>query len=119
MNPVKMTFKIDLDNDEQVLLAKQFMSDLKGTGVEQAATVKAAVETVRTAPKVEEKVAPAPVTKAAASGVTLDMISKATSEKVQDHRETMKEKLTEMGVARAGELDVEKYQEYYDFLIAL
>jgi hypothetical protein len=118
-----MQFQIDLDNDEQVKLAKQFMSDLKGTaGVTPVVT--APVETVRTTKEVADSKQPATASPAAAvakpaSGITLDMISKKTAEKVADNREVMKEKLTEMGVARAGELDPSAYKEYYDFLVAL
>lgn len=124
MNPVKLTFKIDLDNEQQVLLAKKFMSDLKGTSG-KIPKIEGKVSDIRTkeeAPKQEPSKQEAPkqeVTEFPKNKVTLDMISKKTGEKVGEHRDAIKSELTRLGVGRAGELDESQYAEYYKFLCDL
>lgn len=121
MNPVKIKFTIDLDNDVQVKLAKQFMSDLKGTSGERP-VIEAAIETVRTKVQNEQPAAQSASNAAEAKkpSVTLDMISKAVSEKVQlGLREEVKDKLDKLNVARASELDPSQYKEFYNHVMSL
>lgn len=65
--------------------------------------------------------APATPAKSAAqtSSVTIEDVRKALSEKVNAHRNEIKDKLTELGAPSVTKLDQSKYQDMYDFLISL
>ena len=56
---------------------------------------------------------PAPATK---SPITIEDVRKALQEKVNEHRETIKTKLTELGSPNVTKLDPEKYEEMFNFL---
>ncbi len=119
MNLAKISFKIDLDNDVQVKLAKQFMSDLKGTSG-KIPVVTAAVSDVRT--KVipaEEKEETAQTKPEVKKSDYLDKISRAVAAKVGAHRETIKSKLSEYGVNKAGELEVGDMPFFLEFVESL
>ena len=51
--------------------------------------------------------------------VSIEDLRKALSEKVNDHRDAIKAKLTQLGAASITKLDPSKYTELYDFLVSL
>lgn len=120
MNIVKMTFKIDLDNEEQVKLAKQFMADLKGTAGDP--TVEAKMNDVRLPkPEVKENASKAAATDATSSSKntgtkTLEEVKTLQATKVEDHRAEIKAKLAEFGAENASSLDAEHYDAYFAWL---
>jgi len=48
--------------------------------------------------------------------ITVKDIRALLSKKVEDHREEIKEKLTELGAKNVSSLDEENYEEFVDFL---
>lgn len=71
-------------------------------------------------PAPEAPVAPAkPASEAPASTITIEDVRKALSEKVNAHRNEIKDKLSTLGAPSVTKLNQSKYQEMYDFLIAL
>lgn len=66
-----------------------------------------------------EAPAPKPQNQAAAPTVSIEDVRKVLAEKVNDHRETIKGKLEELGAPSVTKLDPSKYQEMYDFLSSL
>ena len=63
--------------------------------------------------------APKPQNQAAAPTVSIEDVRKVLAEKVNDHRETIKGKLEELGAPSVTKLDPSKYQEMFDFLGSL
>lgn len=124
MNLVKVQFKIDIDNDEQVSLMKNFITSLKGTAGESV-IVKAPVETVRTKTEVAETATPAATAVATNSAgtpiasCTLVDIRAQLGIKVENNRDAIKNKLSELGAESATNLSLDKYDEFYKFLKAL
>lgn len=51
--------------------------------------------------------------------VTLDAVRSLMAQKAKADREAVKKALTECGAARIGDLPEERYQEFYDKLLAL
>ena len=58
----------------------------------------------------------APAAKPAASSVTIEQIRDALKEKVNTHREEIKEKLSSLGAPSVSKLDEQFYEEMYNFL---
>lgn len=79
----------------------------------QPAKTQEPAKTVQSAP-----VAPAHSTHAS-SAIKIDQVRKALSEKVNDHRAAIKAKLEELGAPSVTKLDPSKYEEMYNFLMAL
>ena len=71
------------------------------------------------ASKAEAPKAEAPKAEASKATVTIDMVRKALSEKVNDNRASIKEKLTSLGAPSVTKLDHSKYEEMYNYLISL
>ena len=63
--------------------------------------------------------AEAPKAEAPKATITIDMVRKALSEKVNDNRASIKEKLTSLGAPSVTKLDPSKYEEMYNYLISL
>lgn len=68
-------------------------------------------------PKVEPK--PSKKEQAAEKAISIEDVRGALTAKVNDHRETIRAKLTEFGAKSVTALDPDKYQEMYDFLNSL
>ena len=51
--------------------------------------------------------------------IDIEDVRKALAEKVNDHRDAIKQKLTELGAPNVTKLDPAKYAEMYEFLKAL
>lgn len=82
---------------------------------EAAKAAEAAKQTQQSAP------APAPSKedKDTAPAIGIEDVRKALAEKVNDHRASIKDKLTSLGAPSVTKLDPAKYQEMYDFLKSL
>ena len=103
MNAINVSVNVTVDFSEQT---KQFIAALLRPydGCVPCATGFEAEE-----PKAEE---PKP-------SVSIEDVRKALQEKVNDHREKIKAKLTEFGSANVTKLDPKHYNEMYNFLINL
>lgn len=53
------------------------------------------------------------------SGIDIEAVRKAVAEKINEHRDEIKGKLTELGAPSITKLDPAKYQEMFDFVKAL
>lgn len=129
MEPIKISVDVTVDLSES---AKAFVTALFAkssipASEAPAASTKPVVLAKPTAkpvvlakPASEAPAAPAkPATSAPASTVTIEDVRKALSEKVNAHRNEIKDKLSALGAPSVTKLDQSKYQEMYDFLIAL
>ena len=56
---------------------------------------------------------------ASVSSLTIEDVRKVLSEKVNDHRAEIKQKLSDLGAPSVTKLEPSKYQEMYDFLKSL
>ena len=102
MEPIKVSVDVTVDLSES---AKAFVTALFAKS---------------STPASEAPAAPAkPATSASASTITIEDVRKALSEKVNAHRNEIKDKLSALGAPSVTKLDQSKYQEMYDFLIAL
>lgn len=70
-------------------------------------------------PKPASEPAPAPEPAPASSNVDIEDLRKLVSQKANAHREKIKEELTRLGSPSITKLDPSKYQDMYNFLIAL
>ena len=87
---------------------------------EAKAKAKAPAEKKPAKPVEEAKAAEAPTAPAESQPkIDIEDVRKALTEKVNDRRGAIKQKLTELGAPNVTKLDPAKYAEMYDFLKAL
>lgn len=119
MEPIKVSVDVtvDLSESAKAFFTALFAKSLTTASEAPAAPVKPAVpaKPASEAPAVPAK----PATSAPASTITIENVRKALSEKVNAHRNEIKDKLSALGAPSVTKLDQSKYQEMYDFLIAL
>lgn len=119
MEPIKVSVDVtvDLSESAKAFVTALFAKSSTPASEAHAATAKSAAPT-KTAS--EAPAAPAkPATSAPASTITIEDVRKALSEKVNAHRNEIKDKLSALGAPSVTKLDQSKYQEMYNFLIAL
>ena len=114
MEPIKVSVDVTVDLSES---SKAFVTALFAKSSTPASEAPAA----SAKPAAPAKPAPAkPTTSAPASTtITIEDVRKALAEKVKAHRNEMKDELSAVGAPSVTKLDQSKYQEMYDFLIAL
>jgi outer membrane biosynthesis protein TonB len=128
-NKAKITAHVDLNDSTQVDALKIFLEALKQ---EPAATEKpAAIEkpaAKKAAPKKAKKAEPKEEPKEEAkeeakeevtSEIKIDDVRTQLSAKVNDNRDAIKQKLTDLGANNISSLDPAHYQELFDYLKAL
>ena len=108
MEPIKVSVDVTVDLSES---AKAFVTALFAKSSTNASEAPAAP--AKPAAPVK------PATSASASTITIEDVRKALSEKVNAHRNEIKDKLSALGAPSVTKLDKSKYQDMYDFLIAL
>lgn len=113
MEPIKISVDVTVNLSESV---KAFLSALACTATKPEPTPVVATKPEPT-PVVAAK--PEPTTAVAAKSITIEDVRKVLSEKVNDYRTEIKNKLTELGAPSVTKLDQDKYQEMYNFLISL
>ena len=118
MEPIKVSVDVTVDLSES---AKAFVTALFAKSSTPASEAPAApAKPAPVKPASEAPAAPAkPATSASASTITIEDVRKALSEKVNAHRNEIKDKLSTLGAPSVTKLDQSKYQEMYNFLIAL
>lgn len=88
--------------------------------IAEEAKPKAFAEKKPAKPVEETKAAEAPAAPVESQPkIDIEDVRKALAEKVNDHRDAIKQKLTELGAPNVTKLDPAKYAEMYDFLKAL
>lgn len=125
MEPIKVSVDVTVDLSES---AKTFVTALFAKSSTPASEAPAAPIKPAAPAKPASEAPAAPVkpaapaksaTPAPASTITIEDVRKALSEKVNAHRNEIKDKLSALGAPSVTKLDQNKYQEMYDFLIAL
>ena len=119
MEPIKVSVDVTVDLSEST---KAFVTALFAKSSTTAHVVPAALAkpAAQAKPVSEAHAATAkPATSAHVSTITIEDVRKALSEKVNAHRNEIKDKLSALGAPSVTKLDQSKYQEMYDFLIAL
>lgn len=127
MEPIKVSVNVTVDFSEGVkAFVAGLMSGVKQSTSKPAATTKPAAPAKPAAPT--KPAAPAPEAPAQepaseqaqeATSITIEDVRKALSEKVNNHRNEIKDKLSELGAPSVTRLGQDKYQDMYNFLIAL
>lgn len=118
---IKLELAINLSEDTKAFLASVLNSSQLIPFAATALTSEAKDK--------EESPAPAPTAPAApaapaapvpsTTSITIESIREELSKKVNDFRNEIKEKLNELGAPSVTKLDKSKYQEMYNFLMAL
>lgn len=123
MNVIKVTFDIDIDNNEQLVAFNSFVKALKADGgtaqvTAPVADIKAkhSVATQESAPKVETQ---AETQATQPDGKKLEVIRSKMGPKLGAHRDTIKAKLTEMNAPNLTELPVDRWVEFEQFIDSL
>lgn len=130
MEPIKIEVGITLDFSESV---KSFFAGLFKPSCKCDTPVIPVAETPKpkasATPAIPETKsikdvpqAPAPAAtpvKPSEDQITIEMVRKELSLKVNDHRETIKQKLNTLGAPSVTKLDPAKYEEMYNFLKSL
>lgn len=118
MEPIKVSVDVTVDLSES---AKAFVTALFAKSSTPASEAHTALAKSAAPAKPATSEAPAAPAKPAApaSTITIEDVRKALSEKVNAHRNEIKDKLSALGAPSVTKLDQSKYQEMYDFLIAL
>ena len=114
----EMTFKGPIGPEGKPMATEaQIESDAMNEAA-KAVEAKIAVEAKKAA---EAKAEPKPSKKeqTAEKAISIEDVRGALTAKVNDHRETIRAKLTEFGAKSVTTLDSSKYQEMYDFLNSL
>ena len=108
MEPIKVSVDVTVNLSES---AKTFLSTLFSNSVPTPCTTAVAKEPT---PAVAKE-----PTSTVTKSVGIEDVRKVLSEKVNDFRMEIKEKLNELGAPSVTKLDQSKYQEMYDFLKSL
>jgi len=124
MNLIEVKVNIDINSSEQLQCLNDFLSSLRKhsnepVNVAGKTTTVTKNEPAKTVEKVGLREEAQNYSYKDESGVTLSDLSKLISAKVKNNREAIKAELTRLGADKAGNLDVDKYQEFSDFLEAL
>lgn len=131
MEPIKVSVDVTVDFSEsaKAFVTALFAKSSHTTSEAPTAPMPPACEVAKpaseapaasTKPASEALAAPAkPASEAPASTITIEDVRKALSEKVNAHRNEIKDKLTELGAPSVTKLSQDKYQDMYNFLIAL
>ena len=110
-NDVKAFIASLLKSEENKPLMRAVATDSSGLSQESVAeavakkTVATEKETTQTAPVM--------------SSITIEDVRKVLQVKVNEHRQTIKDKLNELGAPSVTKLDSSKYKEMFDFLNSL
>lgn len=128
MNVVKVTFDIDIDNNEQLSAFNAFVGALRETSgatpVVQAPVKDIRQKTQAAQPAQTTQAAqPAQTTTKATTDVTdtkkLDLIRSKLGPKLGSNREAIKAKLSEFGAPNLTELAVDKWDAFEAFIDSL
>lgn len=143
MSKIKFEVEIDATNGQHVLAVTNFLQAIGNTA--EAATPAPKKETSKSAakpgelpkketakaeeakkeeptkeePAKEEKPAEAPKKEKADGGINITEVRALLATKVNDHRTEIKNQLTKLGASSVTTLEVDKYQEFVDFLNSL
>ena len=112
---IKLELAINLSEDTKAFLASVLNSSQLIPFAATALTSEAKDKEESPAPAPAPVPAPAPST----TSITIESIREELSKKVNDFRNEIKEKLNELGAPSVTKLDKSKYQEMYNFLMAL
>ena len=135
MQKLKINVTIDITNAEQMQAAQMFLAAFSGTSAPvaqqqqpkeekpkrtrrtkaQIEADKAAKEAAASTPPKEEK----ENTEEQSGSYTIGQVRTALSEKVNDHRAAIKEKLKELGATKVSTMKEEDYAPFMEFLKGL
>lgn len=106
MSTVKVEVSIDPSNQEQRELLDKLLNAISGTSEapKKVPTTKKETPEIPTKKKPKEE------------QLKIEDVRAKLAEKVNDHREAIKDKLTELGAKNVTSLATDKYQEFLDFL---
>jgi len=112
-----------LDKEEKPSEVEPDKEEPKKPAKKKAAKKTPKMEKVEEEPKAEKKEDPKAEKKedpkAEKTSVTVEQIRGIQKEVVYDHRDAIKEKLTELGAGSVSKLKEEDYADYYEFLKSL
>lgn len=128
MSKIKFEVEIDATNGQHVLAVTNFLQAIGNTAEDatpapkketsKPATKPAELPKKETAKAGEEKPA-APKKEKADGGISITEVRALLATKVNEHRTEIKNQLTKLGASSVTTLEVDKYQEFVDFLNSL
>lgn len=116
---IKLELAINLSEDTKAFLASVLNSSQLTPFAATVLTSEAMDKEESPAPAPAPAPAQAPAPAPAPASITIESIREELSKKVNDFRNEIKEKLNELGAPSVTKLDKSKYQEMYNFLMAL
>lgn len=128
METIKVSIDINVNFSEgtqnfiKSLFAPCYSTTGSASGQEQEQENKAKALIVSDSGSVQAQGIVAPKTKLDVkpeSDIDIEAVRKAVAEKINEHRDEIKGKLTELGAPSITKLDPAKYQEMFDFVKAL
>lgn len=122
MNVIKVTFDIDIDNNEQLGAFNNFVGALKvnGGAVQVTASVKDIKQKIEATPaKAAEATAQIEAKPETTDLKKLEVIRSKMGPKLGTHRDTIKAKLTEFNAPNLTELPVDRWVEFEQFIDGL
>lgn len=123
MKPIKVTLEFIVDTLDTQHKLLELLTSEPNVKVQSSSEVVVTGDTLSPTPKQEATKAPAaevPTSKKPKSpAITIEDVRRLVSAKVSEHRDAIKQKLTELGAPSVTTLNPEKYQEMFNFLNTL
>ena len=116
MEAIKISVEVSVNLSEST---QQFIASIfnKSISAPQPAPAKPVASAPQPAPA--KPVASAPQPAPVSTSVTIEDVRKILAQKVNEHRDVIKQKLNEFGAPSVTKLDPAKYDEMYNFLNSL
>ena len=124
MLEIKLNVQLNDLSEKSIELLSRLLSSIsgcpKGTVVTGTQLEKPVAEKPVAEKQVkEEKPAAAPKPVESKQNIGIEDVRKVLAQKVNDHRDTIKQKLNELGAPSVTKLAPEKYKEMFEFLTSL
>lgn len=123
MKPIKVTLEFIVDTLDTQHKLLELLTSEPNVKIQSSSEIVVTGDTLSPAPKQEAAKAPAtevPAPKKPKSpAITIEDVRRLVSAKVSEHRDVIKQKLTELGAPSVTTLNPEKYSEMFNFLNTL
>lgn len=118
MKPIKVTLEFIVDTLDTQHKLLELLTSEPNVKIQSSSEIVVTGDTLSLAPKQEVAKASAPK-KLESSAITIEDVRRLVSAKVSEHRDVIKQKLTELGAPSVTALNPEKYSEIFNFLNTL
>lgn len=123
MKPIKVTLEFIVDTLDTQHKLLELLTSESNVKVQSSSEIVVTGDALPPAPKQEATKVPAAETpapkKSKSPAITIEDVRRLVSAKVSEHRDAIKQKLTELGAPSVTTLNPEKYPEMFNFLNTL